>query len=159
VYIDRRLERIRELPANDTDAHQDVHTWRRFASTPIAAQRCRIDCDAAEFDVLATLRLAGSPHRLRPTEIYQALVIASGGPTARLARLERAGLVARIRSEEDARSVLVELTGSGRDVVHTAFEGDMKLEHGILAGLQPAERKTLARLLAKLARHVESHDG
>jgi DNA-binding MarR family transcriptional regulator len=113
-------------------------------------------CDAGEFDVLASLRRAGSPYRLRPTELYQALMISSGGLTDRLARLEREGLVGRTRSEADGRSVLVKLTRTGRALVDAAFEADMKLEKAILAGLQPAERETLARLLEKLACCVES---
>jgi DNA-binding MarR family transcriptional regulator len=151
----------RERPDVDTEGMAILGRARRITlllRAPIEAIFESFGCDAGEFDVLATLRRAGIPHRLRPTEIYESLLISSGGLTDRLARLERAGLVVRIRSGEDGRSVLVELTRSGRALVDAAFTADMKLERGILAGLQPAERKTLARLLAKLARHVESDD-
>jgi DNA-binding MarR family transcriptional regulator len=149
----------RERPDIDTEGMAILGRARRIT----LLVRVRIDavfkqfgCDAGEFDVLASLRRAGSPYRLRPTEIFHALMISSGGLTDRLARLERDGLVARIRSEEDGRSVLVELTRAGRVLVDTAFEADMQLERAFLACLQPTERKALARLLEKLARGVES---
>ena len=154
-----RASWARERPAIDTEGMAILGRARRITLLvrgPIEAVFKKHGCDAGEFDVLASLRRAGSPYRLRPTEIYQALMISSGGLTDRLIRLEREGLVARTRSEEDGRSVLVELTHTGRALIDAAFEADMKLERQILAGLQPAERKTLARLLQKLACYVES---
>ena len=68
--------------------------------------------DTGEFDVLATLRRAGEPYALRPTELYRSLMISSGGLTARLDRLEGAGLIRRRAAGDDARSVIVELTSS-----------------------------------------------
>jgi len=43
---------------------------------------------AGEFDVLATLRRAGPPYTLSPTQLYEAMMISSGGMTDRLDRLE-----------------------------------------------------------------------
>ena len=45
--------------------------------------------DTGEFDVLATLRRAGAPFELRPTELMRETLVSSGGLTDRLARLER----------------------------------------------------------------------
>src|SRR4030095_7475401 len=70
--------------------------------------------DGGEFYVLAALRRAGAPYALRPTELYRALMVSSGGLTDRLRRLEQRGLVRRRPSEEDRRSMLVELTSEGR---------------------------------------------
>ena len=44
-----------------------------------------------EFDVLATLRRSGEPYMLSPTQLYEALMISSGGMTgaARPARARR----------------------------------------------------------------------
>jgi hypothetical protein len=46
-----------------------------------------------------------------------------------------------------------------RALVDAAFEKDMKLERTILAGLEADERKTLSRLLTKLAADVEAGSG
>ena len=57
-----------------------------------------------EFDVLATLRRAGSPFRLSPTQLYQALLVTSGAMTNRLNRLEQQHLIERIAAPEDKRA-------------------------------------------------------
>jgi len=47
------------------------------------------------YDVLATLRRAGPPYRLRPTDFAAALMLTSSGTTKRLDRLEAAGYITR----------------------------------------------------------------
>jgi DNA-binding MarR family transcriptional regulator len=110
--------------------------------------------DTGEFDVLSTLLRSGPPYRLRPTELYRSLMISSGGLTDRLTRLEKAGLVRRVRSDADARSLLVELTASGRKRAELAFRDDMAVEKTLLSALTAEERAELGRLLAKLATQV-----
>lgn len=108
--------------------------------------------ERGEFDVLATLKRSSPEHRLTPTELFNALMITSGGLTHRLKRLEKAGLVRRVPSVEDRRSLLVELTSEGHDKVVAAFEKDMALEASWLEALTDEQRKqleTLLRLLAK----------
>jgi len=111
--------------------------------------------DAGEFDVLATLRRSGPPYRLRPTELYASLMVSSGGMTDRLARLEAAGLVRRIKDPDDGRGLLVELTDEGRTVSGKAFREDMALEREIIGTLSQAERRLLGDLLRRLALAVE----
>lgn len=54
------------------------------------------------WDVLASLRRSGLPHRLSPTELYLALMRTSGAMTHRLAGLERSGLIKRVPDPQDA---------------------------------------------------------
>ena len=148
----------RERPDIDTEGMAILGRARRIALLargPIEAVFDRFGIDAGEFDVLASLRRAGRPFRLRPTELYRALMISSGGLTDRLARLERRGLVVRAQSSEDRRSVSVELTEAGRQLVEAAFEADMAVERDLLGALSAAERQALAMLLEKLAAEVE----
>jgi DNA-binding MarR family transcriptional regulator len=127
----------------------------RAAARRIDAVFARHGLDAGEFYVLSALRRAGAPYRLRPTEIFRSLMISSGGLTDRLSRLERAGLVRRIGSAEDKRSLLVELTAEGRARVERAFREDMALENTLVADLEPQEREQLVRLLRKLSIALE----
>ena len=106
--------------------------------------------DTGEFDVLATLRRAGEPYALRPTELYRSLMISSGGLTARLDRLEGAGLIRRRAADDDARSVIVDLTPAGRKKIEAAFRADMEIENRMVSGLSESERAELVRLLRKL---------
>lgn len=111
--------------------------------------------DSGEFDVLVTLLRSGPPYRLRPTELFRSLMISSGGMTDRLARLTKAGLVARKAAPGDARSMLVGLTASGRDIAQRAFREDMALEAELVSTLSEPDQEALADLLRRL---VLAHD-
>jgi DNA-binding MarR family transcriptional regulator len=148
----------RERPDIDTEGMAVLGRARRItllARGPIEAVLERFGCDSGEFDVLATLRRAGAPYCLRPTELYGSLMISSGGLTDRLARLAKRGLVARRPSNEDKRSLTVELTRKGLELVDGAFAADMRVEKELISGLSGGERKMLALLLSKLALVVE----
>jgi hypothetical protein len=79
-------------------------------------------------------------------------MISSGGLTARLDRLEGAGLIRRRAAGDDARSVIVELTRDGRKKIEGAFRADMEIENRMVSGLSENERAELVRLLRKLTR-------
>ncbi|TFH88578.1 MarR family transcriptional regulator [Billgrantia azerbaijanica] len=110
---------------------------------------------AGEFDVLATLRRAGAPYALTPTQLYEALMLSSGGMTNRLDRLERAGLIQRSPNPEDRRGVLVSLTERGRDLMERIIPLHVENEARLLAPLNRDEQETLRRLLGKLLDGLE----
>jgi DNA-binding MarR family transcriptional regulator len=103
-----------------------------------------------EFDVLATLRRSGAPYALTPTALYEATMVTSGAMTARLDRLEKAGLIARAPHPEDRRGVLVRLTDKGRELIDEAVTAHVENERRILAGLTEKEQEVLIELLEKL---------
>jgi DNA-binding MarR family transcriptional regulator len=154
-HIDRlRAQWAAELPDVDTQGMEVLGRARRIVlqSRPaIEAVFAKHGVDTGEFDVLTTLMRSGPPYALRPTELYRSLMISSGGLTDRLNRLQKAGLITRPPSPEDRRSLLVQLTPEGRDKVEAAFREDMAVEARLLAPLDPADRRTLADLLRKLA--------
>jgi DNA-binding MarR family transcriptional regulator len=102
------------------------------------------------YDVLATLRRAGPPYRLRPTDFAASLMLTSSGTTKRLDRLEAAGHITREPDPSDRRGVLITLTPQGRRLVDKAAVTHMANEKRILSGLTPAEQRQLAGLLRKL---------
>ena len=165
--MDDHVERLRtqwsrELPEVDT-AGMAILGRARWITRVVRPAIERVfaghGLDSGEFDVLASLLRAGRPWRLRPTELFTALMISSGGLTDRLARLEKRGLVRRTPSDRDARSTLVELTDVGRKVAEAAFRADMAVEEELLAGLDATEQAALAALLAKLARALDHDPG
>lgn len=103
------------------------------------------------YDVLATLRRAGPPYQLRPTDFAATLMLTTSGTTKRLDRLEAAGHIARLPDPRDRRGVLIALTPSGRRLIDDASAKHMANEHRILNGLTSAERGQLADLLRKLS--------
>jgi DNA-binding MarR family transcriptional regulator len=111
------------------------------------------------WDVLASLRRAGAPFRLSPTDLYRGLMRTSGAITNRLRRLERAGLIRRVLDPADGRSILVELTAEGRRLVDEVAPAHLENERRMLAALSPQEQRTLAELLRKLLASFEAESG
>lgn len=157
-----RAQWARELPDLDTTPMAVLGRAYRLANLvrpSIEATFAGFDLDRGEFDVLSSLRRAGAPYRLTPTELYRALMITSGSLTHRLGRLEKAGLIRRIPSDSDGRSLAVELTEPGRVLVETAFRADMASEMRFLAHLSEDEVEMLSALLRKLNRGIENAGG
>jgi DNA-binding MarR family transcriptional regulator len=103
-----------------------------------------------EFDVLSALRRQGPPYQLSPGALLRATLVTSGTMTNRIDRLAAAGLVSRHRDQQDKRSVLVQLTDSGRRTVDAALTDLLSRERDLLTGLGPGEQADLAGLLRVL---------
>lgn len=103
-----------------------------------------------EFDVLATLRRSGAPYALNPTALYEATMVTSGAMTARLDKLETAGLVQRRRDPDDRRGTLVGLSDKGFALIDRLMSLHVANQARLLAGLTVAERIELTRLLGKM---------
>jgi DNA-binding MarR family transcriptional regulator len=107
--------------------------------------------NGGEFDVLASLRRAGRPYRLTPTELSKALMVTSGGMTKRLATLEGRGLIRREPDPNDGRSTAVTLTREGKRLVEAILPEHVANERRLLGELSNKERAELAGLLETLA--------
>ncbi len=123
----------------------EAHTGRL-----IAEELARFDLARGEFDVLATLRRAGAPHRLNPKALSERLMLSSGAMTNRLDQLEKRGLIRRTPDPEDRRGLLIELTAEGKALIDEALGAHLTNEEKILGALNRKERKALAELLRKL---------
>lgn len=146
-------QRATESPDADTEGMAIFGRIYRISAQiapHIEALFARHGLERGEFDVLATLQRSGPPYRLSPTTLYTSLMVSSGGLTHRLKRLETAGLIKRIPSPDDGRSLIVELTSKGQKLTRAAFKEDMQLESSWLAALSIGERRELAVLLRNL---------
>ncbi len=106
--------------------------------------------DAASFDVLATLRRAGAPYELTPTQLMRSAMITSGAITQRLDRLEARGLIARTPNARDGRGVQATLTTTGRAAIDQALPDHLQTEHRLLASLTLQQREDLENTLHQL---------
>jgi MarR family transcriptional regulator, lower aerobic nicotinate degradation pathway regulator len=108
---------------------------------------------AAEHDLsIVQTRLLGVLRDRRPTmnALAKLLALDKSSVTGLVDRAERRGLVARIPSTTDRRSVLVALTDEGRALAATvaaAFEGDVA---ALLDGLSRAQREALSGLVSRV---------
>jgi DNA-binding MarR family transcriptional regulator len=109
----------------------------------------RHDLETWMFDVLSALRRADG-QQLSPGQLLAQTLVTSGTMTNRIDRLEERGLVRRRPDPSDARSVRVQLTGTGRRRVDGALRDLAAREDAILGTLDASERATLAALLRRV---------
>ncbi|ASP32455.1 MarR family winged helix-turn-helix transcriptional regulator [Labrenzia sp. VG12] len=111
-----------------------------------------IGLKTGEFDVLATLVRSGPPYKLTPTELYRTTMMSSGGMTARVDKLEKAGLVERCPHPEDRRALTVCLTEKGLNLIKSKIPDYIATQHAAIDGLSGEEQQQLSGLLEKLIR-------
>lgn len=106
----------------------------------------------SDFAIMEALLHKGS---LAINQIGKKVLLTSGSMTAAINRLEKGGLVKRVRDQCDGRYFYVNLTNNGRDVIKEAYgKHQMNLEK-IAEILTDEERKELVRLLKKIGFHAD----
>jgi DNA-binding MarR family transcriptional regulator len=102
-----------------------------------------------QFDILATLRRNGPRGELSPSELLKNVALSSGGMTARLDKLEEAGLIARKPDPIDRRMLVIELTPQGEMVIDAAAAARFADARDSLPDFNSSEIKTLEDLLRR----------
>ena len=158
--VDRILEQWKlQRPDLDCSPMGPIGRLKRCAmllEPQIEAAFIRHELVRWEFDMLATLRRAGTPFILSPTQLFSTLMITSGTMTHRLKALEKRGFISRLPDPNDARSMLVVLTPEGRERIDDAVETHVENERQLLAGLTTVQRQQLDQSLALLMRLLEA---
>jgi DNA-binding MarR family transcriptional regulator len=132
-----------------------LHRLARHLTEELVVVYRRHGLGEGDFDVLATLRRAGSPYERTPGELSGATMVTTGAMTKRVDRLEAAGWVARRGSEHDGRGRVVALTPAGVDLIDRAFTAHIANEHRLLEAIPPQERAQLGTLLRQWLKHYE----
>lgn len=83
-------------------------------------------------------------------EVAEALDASVSGVSGLVARLERAGLLAKVTDPDDARAVRLTLTDTGRRGVESSMSTVNDLNHEILQGFSAEELNTVSRWLTHL---------
>jgi DNA-binding MarR family transcriptional regulator len=124
-----------------------AHLTRVLEAELLTAQRLSL----ASYDVL--VQLAEAPeHRLRMTELADAVLLSRSGVTRLVDRLEKNGLVARARVDSDGRGVVAVLTQLGFDRLRAATGTHLTGVARHFAGpLAATELADLGRTCEKLA--------
>ncbi len=150
-HVDRILAQWRDQrPDVDCSPMGVTGRIKRLATLCERATRdnfARHGLEPWEFDVLATLRCSGPPHRLSAGQLGRTLMITSGTVTHRLDRLEKAKLVRRVDDPQDRRGVLIELTPEGLHRADSVLEHHLRTERALLGCLTRSQQAALADLL------------
>jgi DNA-binding MarR family transcriptional regulator len=105
------------------------------------------------YDVL--VHLEETPDGQRMNELAERILYSKSGFTRVVDRMEEAGLVRRVRPENDRRSILVVLTDQGRATMEQARHHHRHaIEQHFSGHLTDADIKALTRALEKLSAHA-----
>lgn len=132
-----------------------LHRLSTHLGREVEAVLLRHGLSSSAFDVLATLRRAGSPYQLSPGDLLAMTMVSSGTMTNRIDQLEKAGLVERIHNPHDRRSVLISLTERGLAIVEDAVGAHVENQHRLVAHLSEEERAALNGLLKRFLQDFE----
>jgi DNA-binding MarR family transcriptional regulator len=138
-------------PTNLSEA--ELETWRAFLRAhSTMLRRISRDLEDADlppltwYDVLATLRDAPD-RRLRQVEIAERVLLSNSGLSRLVDRIEAKGLVQRVQCPEDRRSLYVELTDEGQEMLDQMWPAYAK---GIADDFLPALGANLVEIRATL---------
>ena len=109
-----------------------------------------------EFDVLATLRRAGSPYERAAGDLADHTLVTTGGLTKRVDRLVARGLVERRTEASDARRRIVRLTTAGIDLIDQAFTAHIENEHRLIAELGADDAAAIEPILTRWLRALDA---
>src|SRR5215212_12163502 len=103
----------------------------------------------------ALVHLEESPVGVRMNELAERILYSKSGFTRVVDRMEDAGLVRRVRPDNDRRSILVVLTDKGRTTMEQARRHHRHaIEQHFSRHLTDTDIKTLTRALEKLSTHA-----
>jgi len=131
------------LRTGDVAKHQYVRLFEREGVT------------FQQYNVLRILRGAG-PEGLPTLEIGERMIERTPGVTRILDRLESKNLVHRDRGTKDRRQVWCSISDEGLGVLGRLDDAVHELDESIFACLEPAELKTLIRLLDAVRAGLEN---
>jgi MarR family 2-MHQ and catechol resistance regulon transcriptional repressor len=107
----------------------------------------------SDFAVMEALLHKGS---LTINQIGKKVLLTSGSMTAAINRLEKSGLVERVRDQSDGRYFYVHLTKNGRKIISEAYHNHQMNLEKVTEVLTDEEKMELVRLLKKMGFHADS---
>lgn len=107
-----------------------------------------------EFDVLATLRRSGEPYCLSPSDLFAMTMVTSGTMTNRLHQLQKKNLVERLENPMDKRSLLVQLTKEGKQLIDKVVKAHFDYENELLKNMKSDELQQLNQTLKQMETYI-----
>ncbi|MBY4631028.1 MarR family winged helix-turn-helix transcriptional regulator [Rhizobium croatiense] len=158
-HVDRILAQWRrERPDLDVEPMGILGRLKRLGThlgREVEAVLLKHGLSTSSFDVLATLRRSGAPHRLSPGELLEMTMVSSGTMTNRIDQLEKAGFVERIVNPDDRRSVLIALTDKGFATLEEAVGAHVANQQRLTRNLTAEDKAAFDRLLKKFLSDFE----
>jgi DNA-binding MarR family transcriptional regulator len=143
-----------------TPSPERLRAWRLYFESALAlvdVLDAELERDAGIplrwYDAL--VHLEETPDGLRMNELAERILYSKSGFTRVVDRMEEAGLVRRVRPENDRRSILVVLTDEGRSTMEQARRHHRHaIEQHFSRHLADTDIKALTRAFEKVSAHA-----
>jgi DNA-binding MarR family transcriptional regulator len=150
------LEAVRRYPDLDPSACEAYLNLLRAGDEAYRKSESYLtehNMSPGRFTILMFLfdKLAGEPRPQTPADLADKAGVARATITGLVDTLEKDGLVTREHDSGDRRMMLIHLTPRGHAVLEEILPGHFKQMASQMAPLSEHERKTLVRLLNKMA--------
>ncbi|WP_052666031.1 MarR family winged helix-turn-helix transcriptional regulator [Nitriliruptor alkaliphilus] len=155
--VEQWRERRPDLDLTGMAVFARISRIERIAELRRAEVLDRLGLQSSDVSVLAALWR--HPGGLRPLELRRTMLVGSGTLTARLDRLEAAGLLERLPDASDRRGRVLHLTARGSELVPAVVTELLDIENELLAALPPGVRERLCKDLGRLSRDLEQGAG
>src|SRR5205809_6427315 len=141
-------------------SRERLRAWRLYFESALAlvdVLDAELERDAGIplrwYDTL--VHLEETPEGLRMNELAERILYSKSGFTRVVDRMEEAGLVRRVRPENDRRSILVVLTDEGRKTIeHARRHHRHAIDQHFARHLAETDIKALIRGLEKVSAHA-----
>jgi DNA-binding MarR family transcriptional regulator len=154
AIVDQWHQRRPELDLTGMAVFGRIYRLARLADLQRNAALEPHGLQVGDVDVLAALwRSDGG---LRPLDLRRTMMVGSGTLTARLDRMEAAGLLERRPDPHDRRGRVLYLTAAGERLVPDLVVGLLEIENRFLAELPARTRDRLATDLGRLLASAEA---
>lgn len=159
MQVDENDRRVGELTQQWQDQRPDLDltAFRLVAAVMQLAQileaefraltQAQFGIGSGDMRILMALRRSGAPYAMRPTDLFQALLVSSGAVTKQVERLERLGHVVRVQATSSGRRQLIALTPEGLAAADFAQEAIATSLAGIAPTFKGMDKKEVATTL------------
>jgi DNA-binding MarR family transcriptional regulator len=140
-----------EMPGLDTSTMALIgrlQIMHKHLTTTMSDTFRKFGLTDAGFDVIATLRRAGKPYRLRTNQLLEQMLVTSGSMTSRLTYLEKKGLVTRQPDKNDGRISWVQLTNEGLTLSDSVINAHVSTQKELLKVLSKEEQAEMTQQLS-----------
>jgi DNA-binding MarR family transcriptional regulator len=148
--IDRWAERDPEVDARPLEVVGRLLLCSHYCRQALMNALDPFGLSFGDFDVINTLRRRGDAKGTNPSELAASSLITTGAMTARLDRLERAGLIKRTPDMADGRAIRIRLTARGTRVAKRALAAVIAADYAFLEPLDERQRRSIALALKRL---------
>jgi DNA-binding MarR family transcriptional regulator len=148
--VEAWAERDPELDASPLEVVGRLLLCAEHVERDIVAALRPFGLSFADFDVINTMRRRNDERGTNPKDLARSSLITSGAMTARLDRLERAGLITRAPDPGDRRGVLIRLTAEGEELAERSLRAVIAADEAFLEPLDQEQRDSVATALRRL---------